>query len=174
MSLGLAPVRCNTCNKVIGSIAEEFWREKNARSSSLEDVFQKLGITRPCCKSALMAWPGPTHTPTPPTNELALEPAAASSTSTRVASNTPTTTGTEPPARTTGRGRVASPPEPASTPSTSAPTKSIKINRPPYPYTLVVRTAEGGTRSFRVTSDKDLKEVEEFEKKRDEMMNKRW
>jgi len=51
----IIPIRCFSCNKVIGHLGEAYnnLREKNI---SGEEIFEKLGITRICCKRMLITY----------------------------------------------------------------------------------------------------------------------
>jgi len=49
----LIPVRCFTCNKVIGN-KWELYQEKLKQGKSNDQVFKELGLTRYCCKRMLM------------------------------------------------------------------------------------------------------------------------
>ena len=51
----IIPVRCFSCNKIIGNLGESYnnLRAKNTKS---EEIYEKLGITRICCKRMLMTY----------------------------------------------------------------------------------------------------------------------
>ena len=49
----LIPVRCFTCNKVIGN-KWELYQEKLKEGKSNDIVFKELGLNRYCCKRMLM------------------------------------------------------------------------------------------------------------------------
>ena len=48
----LIPVRCFTCNKVLGNKWELYEEYKNSGMSE-KDIFEKLGLTRYCCTRML-------------------------------------------------------------------------------------------------------------------------
>ena len=51
----IIPVRCFSCNKVIGNLEEAY---NNLRKNQIEgeEIFKKLGITRICCKRMLTTY----------------------------------------------------------------------------------------------------------------------
>ena len=51
----IIPVRCFSCNKVIGNLGGPY---NNLRKKNIggEEIFKKLGITRICCKRMLTTY----------------------------------------------------------------------------------------------------------------------
>jgi DNA-directed RNA polymerase subunit N len=50
----LMPVRCWTCGKVLGDLAEKY-EEKRAKGESSEKAFDELGVERYCCKRMILS-----------------------------------------------------------------------------------------------------------------------
>ena len=49
----MLPIRCYTCNKVLGNKGQTFENMKNT-GVDLEDVWKALGLTRQCCKTIML------------------------------------------------------------------------------------------------------------------------
>jgi DNA-directed RNA polymerase subunit N len=53
-ALGMIPVRCFTCGKVISSVWEEYKERVRNKGEQPKDVLDELGIKRYCCRRMLL------------------------------------------------------------------------------------------------------------------------
>ena len=48
------PVRCFSCNKVIGPLWSEYKRLKDEANMEVKDIFEILGLKRYCCRRMML------------------------------------------------------------------------------------------------------------------------
>ena len=48
------PVRCFSCNKVIGPLWDEYKRLKDEANMEVKDIFEILGLKRYCCRRMML------------------------------------------------------------------------------------------------------------------------
>ena len=51
----MLPVRCYTCNKVLGNKGATFEKMKNS-GVEMKEIWEKLGLTRQCCKTIMITY----------------------------------------------------------------------------------------------------------------------